>query len=229
MFHCLRIRIVFPIRKKSTLLKCEASKITEALINRACCVEVTRIPYHQDYTPPNHNPGWRLDLIYSWLGLKPNCDPTHRPDLMVFRFLNVVVSLSKAKAWLFFNGPKRQDPLPFPSHGGIDNAAGSLALYPGHWVAGAGNFRWSGIIYNIYEYAPYYMCASYVLYIEHIYNITSSSISYIHTHTFFCCVYLGCWKPCFFCLKHACCSCLFLRSQTAPQRSIHFVDLRHGI
>ena len=185
MFHCLRIRIVFPIRKKSTLLKCEASKITEALINRACCVEVTRIPYHQDYTPPNHNPGWRLDLIYSWLGLKPNCDPTHRPDLMVFRFLNVVVSLSKAKAWLFFNGPKRQDPLPFPSHGGIDNAAGSLALYPGHWVAGDGNFRWPGIIYNIYEYAPYYMCASYVLYIEHIYNITSSSISYIHTHTLF--------------------------------------------
>lgn len=228
MFHCLRIRMVFPIRKKSTLLKCEASKITEALINRACCVEVTRIPYHQDYTPPNRNPGWRLDLIYSWLGLKPNCDPIHRPDLMVFRFLNVVVSLSKAKAWLFFNGPKRQDPLPFPSHGGIDHAAGSLALYPGHWVAGDGNFRWSGIIYNIYEYAPYYMCACYVLYIEHKYNITLSSLSYIYIHFFLVCV-LRLLEAMFFCLKHACCSCLFLRSQTAPQRSIHFGDLRHGI
>lgn len=94
-------------------------------------------------------------------------------------------------------------------------------------------YNLSNIYIYIYEYAPYYMCACYVMYIEHKYNITSLSLSYIciYTHTFFWCVYLGCWKPCccFFCLKHACCSCLLLRSQTSPQRSIHFGDLRHGV
>ena len=39
------------------------------------------------------------------------------------------------------------------------------------------------IIY-LYNYAPYYMCACYVMYIEHKYNITSSSLSHTHTHIY---------------------------------------------